>query len=48
MATDDPCKSNKYKEVAVDAMRAQKDEVNVTMCVCFSVYDCGNAATVYM
>ena len=29
-AADDPCKSDKYKEAAVDAMRAQKDEVNIT------------------
>ena len=29
VSTDDPCKSDKYKEMAVDAMRAQKDEVNM-------------------
>ena len=28
---DDPCKDAKYKESTIDSMRAQKDEVQVTV-----------------
>ena len=44
---DDPCKDVKYKEAAVDSMRAQKDEVhNLTSLLILNYYGSSQRAIV--